>query len=266
MGISVSLIRKISEVEPPLRDVLISILEEIERQRSQFEQQVTKTEFNELKEIVRQLAEAQKKTEERMGSVEQKLGQLAEVQKRTEQKLSELAEAQKKTEQRLNELAEAQKETEQKLNELAEAQKKTEQEIGKLAKGLRQNRSEIGGLARSVAYALENEAYRHLPSLLKTKYNIELCERIIRCYVGGEEIDIFAKARQDGREIYLVGEAVLKLDDVTKLRKVWKKVEVVKEEYGAEVIPIIVTHFAKPDILEKANKAGILVAQSFEWV
>jgi len=217
MPVSVSLIRKISAVEPPLREVLLAILEEIEKQRAQFEQQVTKTEFNELKEIVRELAEAQKRTEVR-------------------------------------------------VEELVEAQKKTEQEIAKLAKGLRQNRKEIGGLARSVAYALENEAYRHLPALLKSKHKIELLERIIRCDVAGEEINIFAKAREDGREIYLVGEAVLKLDDMAKLRQVWKKVEVVKEEYGGEVRPIIVTHFAKPEILEKANKAGILVVQSFEWI
>ncbi|MGQ9858768.1 MAG: hypothetical protein ACUVS3_08775, partial [Thermodesulfobacteriota bacterium] len=60
MLVSVSLIKKLEQVEPGLREVLIAVLEEIERQR---EETVTKSEFNELKEIVRELAEAQKRTE-----------------------------------------------------------------------------------------------------------------------------------------------------------------------------------------------------------
>ena len=81
-----------------------------------------------------------------------------------------------------------------------------------------------------------------------------------------EEINIFAKARRDGKEVLLVGEAVLKLDDASKLKQVWRKVEAVKEEMGGEVVPIIVTHFAKPGVLERAQRAGILVVQSFEWI
>ena len=245
MPVSVSLIRKISEVEPPLREVLLSILEEIEKQRSQMGDQVTKTEFNELKEIVRDLSNHVK--------------ELAEAQKRSEERLSRL-------EQVVAELAEAQKRTEERLNELAEAQKRTEHEIAKLARGLQRTRRELGGLSRTVAYALENEAYRHLPSFLREKLGLEVLEKIIRTYVADEEINIFARARQNGKEVLLVGEAVLKLDDQAKLRQLWKKIEIVKEEIGGEVVPIIVTHFAKPNVLERAKKAGIIVVQSFEWI
>jgi hypothetical protein len=66
--------------------------------------------------------------------------------------------------------------------------------------------------------------------------------------------------------MYLVGEAVLKLDSASKLKQVWDTVMVVKQKYGVEVLPIIVTHFARPEVLEKAGKAGILVVQSFEWI
>jgi len=94
---------------------------------------VTKEDFRELKGVILDLAEAQKRTE-------QKVEELAEAQKRTEQKVEELAEAQKRTEQKVEELAEAQKRTEQRLDslalrveELAEAQKKTEQRLDSLA-------------------------------------------------------------------------------------------------------------------------------------
>ncbi len=336
MPYSVEIIRKLEKIEPPLKDVLIDILAEIELQRKQWEESVTKKEFNELKEIVAELAKAQKKTEQRIGELteaqkktEQRLNELveaqkktehrvdkleiavqelAEAQKRTEQRVNELAEAQKKTEQRLNELieaqkriehrvdkleiavqelaeaqkrteqrvdkleitvqelAEAQRKTEQRVNELAEAQKKTEQEIAKLTRELQGVKKQVGGLSRSVGYALENEAFRHLPSFLKRRYNIEVIDSLIRTYVGEEEINVFGKAKKDDKEFYIVGEAVLKLDDRSKLKKLWDKVSVVREEFGEDVIPIIVTHFAKPDILERANKAGIIVVQSFEWI
>lgn len=61
MPYSVNIIKLLDKVEAPIREVLIAILEEIERQRRQWEESVTKTEFNELKSIVVELAEAQKK-------------------------------------------------------------------------------------------------------------------------------------------------------------------------------------------------------------
>ncbi len=60
-------------VDPQLRRVLLSMLEELERQR---EESVTKKEFNELKEIIRDLgksvkglAEAQRRTEEEIAKL-----------------------------------------------------------------------------------------------------------------------------------------------------------------------------------------------------
>jgi predicted nucleic acid-binding Zn-ribbon protein len=83
--------------------------------------------------------------------------------------VAELGEAQKRTEERLEELAEAQKRTEETLAGLVEAQKRTEKNVADLAKAiqlltreLRETRRELGGLSRSVSYALENEAYRFL--------------------------------------------------------------------------------------------------------
>ena len=233
-----------------------------------------------------ELAEAQKKTEQRLDSLTEKVEALAEAQKRTEIKINELAEAQKRTEQRLdsltekvealaeaqkkteirlNELAEAQKKTEIRLNELAEAQKRTEVEIRKLGIGLRRTREQIGGLARSVAYALENEAFRKLPAFLKERYQIEVIDNIIRAEIEGEEINILGQVKKDGQEMMLVGEAVLKLDDRRKLKLLSDKVQLVKETYGKGVIPIIITHFAKKNILERAKNAGIIIVQSFEW-
>ncbi|MEJ5301435.1 MAG: hypothetical protein WHS38_10650 [Thermodesulforhabdaceae bacterium] len=297
MPVSVSFIKELDTVDPKLRRVLITMLEELERQR---EESVTKKEFIDLKEIVRELgktvqdlavaqkrteervnelAEAQKRTEQRLESLATRVEELAEAQKRTEERLEslakrvdELAEAQKRTEERLeslakrvDELAEAQKRTEQRLNELAEAQRKTEIEVAKLASSVDVLRHQVGGLSRSMAFALENEAYRKLPEFLKVNYGIEVTDRLIRTHIGDSEINVFGKAIREGKEVYLVGDAVLKLDDISKISQVWDQVESVKQEFGGEVVPIIITHFAKPNVMERARQAGIIVVQSFEW-
>lgn len=95
MSVSVSLIRKLEQVEPGLREVLLALLEEIDRRR---EESVTKREFNELKEIVRELAEAQKRTEQRVE-------ELAQAQKRTEQELRKLVVEHGKTREQLGGLS-----------------------------------------------------------------------------------------------------------------------------------------------------------------
>ncbi len=220
MTFSVSLMRKLDVVEPELKEVLWGILEEIELNR---EASVTKTEFNELKEIVRELVTTTK------------------------------------------ELAEAQKRTEIKVEELAEAQKKTEAAIAELTKSQKSTRSQVGGLARSMAYALENEAFRKLPEYLKTHHQLIVKERFVRKYIDGQEINVFAKAERDGREVLVVGETVLKLDDRSKMGQLEKNVKVVEKELNLPVVPLLITHFARPEILRKASEQDILVIQSFEW-
>ncbi len=175
MPISASLIRKLEAVPQQIREVLIDLVEEIERRR---EESVTKREFNELKEIVRELAkaqrgteqqikglaEAQKRTEERLLRLEGAVEKLAEAQGRTEERLSRLeqtverlAEAQKKTEERVEELAEAQRSTEERLNRLeqaverlAEAQRRTEERVNELAEAQRRTEERISRLEVTV--------------------------------------------------------------------------------------------------------------------
>ena len=60
MPVSITLIRKLEGIEPRLREVLFAILEEMERQRVEA---ITKKEFNGLKKIIEELAEAQRRTE-----------------------------------------------------------------------------------------------------------------------------------------------------------------------------------------------------------
>ena len=104
---------------------------------------------------VENLAEAQKRTEER-------IEQLAEAQRRTEQRVEELAEAQRRTEERVEELAEAQRRTEERvgrleiaLAELAEAQRRTEKRVEELAEAQRRTEERVGRLEIALAELAE---------------------------------------------------------------------------------------------------------------
>jgi len=63
LPISTAFYRKLESLDPVFRDIFLSLFEEVEKSR---EQSVTKDEFRELKEIVRELAEAQKRTEQEL--------------------------------------------------------------------------------------------------------------------------------------------------------------------------------------------------------
>ena len=88
MSVSVAFIRELENIDPKFRNVLLRMLEEIERQR---EDSVTKKEFNELKEIVRDLGKTVK--------------ELAEAQKKTEEELKKLISDHRKTREQLGGLA-----------------------------------------------------------------------------------------------------------------------------------------------------------------
>ena len=70
------------------RKAFIMLMEEFEKRFNLMEKMATKDEMNSLKEVVAELAEAQKRTEER-------LNELAEAQRRTEETLNALLKRQK---------------------------------------------------------------------------------------------------------------------------------------------------------------------------
>jgi len=174
----------------------------------------------------------------------------------------------------VKDLAQAQNRTERRVEELAEAQKETQYEIQTLSKRMGDLGATVGGIGNSMGYALENEAYRMLPPLLKEKYGLEITERFIRTYIGGREINLFSKARRNGEDLLVVGESKSRLDERRKRKKkqkdIWgqllENVEAVKEAYpDTKIIPLIITHHARPSVLKQAEEEGIIVVQSFEW-
>ncbi len=179
----------------------------------------------------------------------------------------DLAQAQQRTEQRVAELAEAQQRTELQVQ-------RAEQQIQRLAQVVEGTNRELGGLSRSMSYALENEAYRVLPALLRAQHGIEVEERIVRAEVGGKEINVFGRGKRAGQSVLIVGEVKLRLDErrgaqaaeADALAELDEKVGVVRQSYpDTTIVPLLVTHYARVAFLQKAQERGIIVVQSFEW-
>lgn len=203
---------------------------------------VKTSDFNELKEIVRQLGV----------------------------KTTELAEAQKRTEQRVEELAQAQKRTEQRVEELAEAQKRTEEELRKLVADHRETRRQLGGLALTVGCRLEDEAMKALPRLLERDHGITVQGRLTRRFVrdnqGADiEVNIFGRGLKDGQEIVIVGESKSQLskNDVDNFIK--RKLRRLKGTFP-HVFPVLVTYMVtQPEVEAYAPEKGIALYYSYDF-
>jgi DNA repair exonuclease SbcCD ATPase subunit len=248
MPITVSLLKKLEEVEPRLRGVLVAILEEIERQRAET---VTKIEFNELKEIVRDLADAQK--------------ELAEAQRDLTNAQRALADAQKETEKGLHGLSGI-------VQELAEAQKRTEKELHDLVKDHSKTREQVGGLSNTVGYVLENEAYKFLPTLLEQEFGLKLKGRLLRDFVKDKkgksiEVNILGEAVKNGSKYIIIGESKAQLSKNKVSEFYTKKVDRLIGVFAGELFPILVTHMkAEPDVDEFALQRGVKrVYYSYEF-
>ncbi len=257
---------------------------------------VTKEEFKELTEVVKRLseridrlAEAQEKTEERVNALaeaqrrtEERVNELAEAQRRTEERVNELAEAQRRTEERVNELAEAQRRTEESLesfkrtteenfnrvwkaiDELAEAQRRTEESLNRLIKRVDIIEERLEGLSNSVGYSLENSAYKALPLLLK-KEGVEVSGRLIRRYWQENQINIWGKGSQRGKEILILGEAKVR-PSRKEIDRFIKIAEEIKRKEKKDTFLLFIAHDFPPTIEEYLKHKGIRYYWSYEFV
>ncbi len=254
MSISVALIRKITEIdEPQLRDILLAFLEEMERQRAQWEESVTKKEFLEFG----------KRMEESFQKVWKAINELTQAQKELKETTAELAQAQKESEKRLTRLEET-------TAELAQAQKRTEERLQRLIEEHKETRSRLGGLAMTVGYRLEDEAFKALPHLLKEDYGIEVRERLKRQYVADKdgrllEVNIFGHATKEGKPIVIIGESKSQLSTKDINRFIQGRLKRFEGVFDS-IFPIIVTYMiSSPNVEEYARKKGIALYFSYDF-
>jgi hypothetical protein len=232
LSFSIEFMRKIEKLEPGLREIFFDFGKELEKKRIE---DVGREEFDELKGIVRDLAEAQKRTEIKV-----------------------------------EELAEAQKRTEKKVEELAEAQKRTEQEIKTLTRELKNTRKEVGGIAATVGYTLENEAYKKLPVLVEKDFGIKIKEPLLRKWVLDNEgkyieVNIFGSGEKQGNPVTIIGEskAQLSKNDIDRFFR--KKINRLQGVYE-DIFMVLVTHMTSEyDVETYAKQKQVTLYYSYHF-
>ncbi len=274
MALSIDFIEILDKLEPEVKKAMVALYGEIEKQKF-----VTKDEFYELVKVVNELAQKVKELSDRLDAFEKvtnenfnrvwtAIHQLAEAQRRTEERLNQLAERVDQLTVRVDQLAEAQRKTEERLNQLAEAQRKTEKEVEKLARGLKSLQTEVGGLAHTIGYRLEDEAIKSLPEILKNDFGIIIKNRLRRDYLetpSGQfiEVNIFGEARKNGKEYLVIGEAKsqLKKRDIDNFIRLTEKL---KQYFDKELIRVLITYQTSPPVKSYAKDKGIKIYFSYE--
>ena len=265
------------EVLSPLpEEFRLPLIHAFEIMREEAAQAATKADVLELRDAIRELAQAQRRTDERVA-------ELAGAQRRTDQhvdqlalRMAELAEAQKRTEARVEELAEAQRRTDESLNqlalrmaELADAQTRTEERLERLITSHDRLCDQVGALSHTVGYRLEDEACLALPALLSRDKGIQLSvpldRRFFQLPSGRQiEINIWGEARQNGSDVVVLGEAKSQLWRRDVDRFVETCVRFAQEFSPKPQIRVMVTYYLTPDVGAHAEANGILVYRSLD--
>ncbi len=233
----------------------------------------TEVKVGELAEGQSRLAAAQARTEERINELAQaqartevRMNELAQAQARTEVRMDELAHAQARTEVRMNELAQAQARTEERMNELAHAQARTEEQVRTLAEvtqRLSNRTDDIVG--RTFELQFRDRLTAYLGRFLrrgKVVGNDTLLDAI-EPHVTTQEIDDFlradivAKGLVDGMETFVVVEVSSTADTKDIVRA--ERRAVILRKAGLAAIPLVACDAIPPESVQFAHRSGVRV-------
>ncbi len=261
------------------------------------EKLATRTDVEEIKGIIRALAEAQARTEEAVRA-------LATAQRRTEERLEELAEAQARTDESIKALAEAQARTaeefrqyreasearflriEAALDRLAEAQARTEEEFhrframaeerfarletaqARTERKVDQLAKQVGGLSETVGGDIEDIAYIVLHRVLGQKkgWKVGELKRTWHRWNGRQvEVNIFGEAHdptRPDRRIWIVGEAKHNLT-AREVEKFARVVRLARQNLEGEIYPVCFCYRARPEVQERIRELGFPIIFSY---
>jgi hypothetical protein len=214
------------------------------------------------------LAEAQARTEARVGRLEEAMERLAEAQARTEARvgrleeaMERLAQAQARTEERVGALETRMDRVEAALEQLAAAQGRTEAALQQLAR-------QVGGLSETVGGDIEDIAYIVLYDVLKREFGWEVgvLERTWQQWDGApEEVNVFGRATDPAhpdRTIWIVGEAKHNLT-LREVDRFAQQAERARQHLPGQVYTVCFAYRARPEVRARLQALGIPLLFSY---
>ncbi len=214
MNMTGELFRKLEDIDPKMRDVFLTLMDEVEAKTRVIT--VGRGDFDELKNVVQSLAQAQERTEKRMG-----------------------------------ELAVAQERTEKRVGELTVAQERTEKTVKTLVFGLTDLRKQVGGLSMVVGYGIEDKLMPHVRRFASKEFGMEvtLVDRRNLIYPDGgyDEVNLYVEGEIDGRKTYLIGECKAQ-PGKKDFKDFFKRLDRMRSHLGGEIIGVLVGYHFDPDV------------------
>ena len=214
-----------------------------------------KTDFEDLKAIVRDLGHAQQRTEVRMEELAQAQRSLAEAQHRTELRVEGLTQAQQRTEVRVEQLALAQQQTQEAMKELAYAQRSTDTT---LAEFRRTFTAQVGGLGARWGLQAEEAFRQGIRSILQEvgfttgRFLDYDAQGMVFGYPDQIELDIVI---QNGKVLVIEIKSSL---DKGSLYQFARKVDFYAQKTGRQITrKLVVTPYAENRAKEVGMQLGI---------
>lgn len=203
-----------------------------------------------LEEAMARLAEAQARTEERVGRLEEAVAQLVEAQARMEERVGRLEEV-------VAQLAEAQARTEARVEELAKVQISMQEAVRALAQ-------QVGRLSEAVGFTLEDLAREVTPAYLAQHYGIQVGELERRFFtLDGEEVevDLYGEGWREGEPVVVIGEVRSRIHGRDVEAAVRRAQELKAQLIGAPIV-VLFGFVIHPLAKEVAKRLGAIVISS----
>ena len=258
---------------------LMQALEAHPEWRADLRRQILSAEVLELPVLMGRLIEAQARTEQRVGAVEEQLTRLAEAQARTEQRVSDLAEAQVRTEQRVGDLIEAQARTEQRLDAFAlrldaltARLEENARQLAELTAIVRVHTDKIGSLeGRFMEWEYEKKAPAYFYTVARRVRTLDAsrladllddAEEAGRISAGEREQAMHAdvvmtgRRREDGAQVYILAEVSVGVGvrDVARA----KARAAILEKLGRPAVPVVAGERITAEAAVYAQGLGVM--------
>ncbi len=242
---------------------LLRLLEQQPHWKSALRATLLGEEFLQLPAAVRELVEAQRRTEE-------ELRRLSEAQRRTGEQLAALTEAQRRTDEQLAALTEAQRRTEGRVErledavaQLVDAQRRTEETVRVLVR-------EVGALkGESLERRYRERAASYFQRILRRirvvdhqQLGLLLDDALEAGRITPEEradvleVDVVVAGLRDGREVYLVVEVsgTVSAEDAERARR---RAQVLQRAVGKPALPAVAGEALAEDPHTRAEAAYV---------
>ena len=181
--------------------------------------------------------------------------------------VNELAEAQKRTEERVEELAQAQKRTEESIKELIRAQQENEKILKNFMVAFDDLKKQVGGLSMVVGYGIEDDLMPLMPQFVQNNYKVKSCEveRKYILYADGsyDEVNLHIRAKSNGKDVYIIGECKAQpgKKDIDRFDKMLKRI---RNHYKSDIYGFIVGYTYHPEIEEYCKKHSIDIFKTYQ--